>query len=247
MPDETAISSRGAGAEESLAISRAEAAFQRAFRELDPEAPVPSIEVRFRQYARMRSQLIPAHSGSIRAHLSDLLRDAPADALDSLALTLLAKYYRKPARHGARKAFDQWAGRPEVVQRRLESQRTRGRKQMLPPRGDTHDLEELFDKLNERFFDADLRKPTLGWSPQASRSRMGHYDPAHEAIVINRALDRPNVPQLAVEFVLYHEMLHVKHPAETCSGRYRVHTETFRADECRFPRIEEAKRMLASI
>ena len=240
-------SNRNSGAEASPAIRRAEAAFQRALRELGLDAPVPGIEVRFRPYARMRSKLVRARSGTIRADLSDLLRDAPADALDSLAVTLLSKFYRKPARDGARRVFDQWASRPEIVKRRLESQRARGRKQMLPPRGDAHDLEELFDRLNERFFDAALRKPALGWSPQPSRRRMGHYDPAHEAIVVNRALDRPSVPRLAVEFVLYHEMLHVKHPAETCTGRYRVHTEAFRADECRFPRSAEAKRMLAAL
>lgn len=247
MSDEPGTSDRNADAEEGLAIRRAEAAFRRACRELNLDAPVPSIEVRFRQYARMRSKLVPAHAGSIQADLSDLLRDAPADALDSLAVTLLARFYGKPVRDGARERFDQWASRPEIVARRLHIQQVRGRKQMLPPRGDEYDLEELFDELNARFFDGTLRKPTLGWSVQPSRRRMGHYDLAHEAIVVNRALDCPDVPQLAVEFVLYHEMLHVKHPAETCTGRYRVHTEAFRADECRFPRIEEAKRMLASI
>ena len=247
MSDEPGPSDRNSGPEEGRAIRRAEAAFRRAFRELNLDAPVPSIEVRFRQYARMRSKLVPAHSGSIRADLSDLLVDAPADALDSLAVTLLARFYRKPVRDGARERFDQWASRPEIVTRRLHIQQARGRKQMLPPRGDEYDLDELFADLNERFFDGALRKPALGWSLQSSRRRMGHYDLAHETIVVNRALDRPNVPQLAVEFVLYHEMLHVKHPAETCRGRYRVHTEAFRADERRFPRIEEAKRMLASI
>lgn len=247
MSDDPGTSGQNSDSEESLAIRRAEAAFRRAFRALHLDAPVPSIEVRFRQYARMRSELVPARSGSIRANLSDLLRDAPADALDSLAVTLLARFYRKPVRDDARSTFDQWASRPEIVTRRLRTQRARGRKRMLPPRGVAHDLEELFDELNERFFDGALRKPALGWSLHPSRRRMGHYDPAHEAIVVNRALDCPHIPQLAVEFVLYHEMLHVKHPAETCTGRYRVHTETFRADECRFPRIKEAKRMLASI
>lgn len=247
MSDGPGASDRKSDLEEGRAIRRAEAAFRRAFRELNLNAPVPSIEVRFRQYAKMRSKLVRARSGSIQAHLSDLLRDAPADALDSLAITLLARFYRKPVQDGAREPFDQWASRPEIVKRRLDVQRSRGRKQVLPPRGDAHNLEELFDELNERFFDGTLRKPALGWSVHPSRRRMGHYDPAHEAIVLNRALDRPNVPRLAVEFVLYHEMLHVKHPAETRTGRYQVHTEGFRSDERRFPRLEEAKRMLASL
>lgn len=247
MADQTGASNRDSDHEGGLAIRRAEAAFRRAFRELDLDPPLPSIEVRFRQCARMRSRLVLARSGSIQANLSDLLRDAPADALDSLAVTLLARFYRKPVQAGAREPFDQWASQPEIVKRRLDVQRSRGRKQMLPPRGDAHDLEELFDELNDRFFDGTLPKPALGWSLHHSRRRMGHYDPAHEAIVVNRALDRPHVPRLAVEFVLYHEMLHVKHPAVTRSGRYQVHTEAFRVDERRFPRLEEAKRILGSL
>ena len=247
MADQTGASNRDSDHEGGLAIRRAEAAFRRAFRELDLDPPLPSIEVRFRQYARMRSRLVLARSGSIQANLSDLLRDAPADALDSLAVTLLARFYRKPVQAGAREPFDQWASQPEIVKRRLDVQRSRGRKQMLPPRGDAHDLEELFDELNDRFFDGTLPKPALGWSLHHSRRRMGHYDPAHEAIVVNRALDRPHVPRLAVEFVLYHEMLHVMHPAVTRSGRYQVHTEAFRVDERRFPRLEEARRILGSL
>ena len=244
---EPAIVDRGFDSTDGPAIKRAEAAFRRAYCELKLGTPAPRIDVRFRPYARMRSKLVPGRTGSIEANLSDLLCEAPPDALDSLAVTLLSKFYRRPVQNGTRERFDQWASRPEVVQRRLAVQRARGSKRMRPPQGDTHNLEELFDMLNERFFDAALPKPALGWSPQPSRRRMGHYDPAHEAIVVNRALDQRDVPQLAVEFVLYHEMLHVKHPAETCAGRYQVHTQAFRADECRFPRIEEAKRMLASI
>ena len=37
-------------------------------------------------------------------------------------------------------------------------------------------------------------------------------DASHNVIVLSRILDRPQTPQLAVEYVLYHEMLHVKHP-----------------------------------
>ena len=118
---------------------------------------------------------------------------------------------------------------------------------MLPPRGRAHDLGALFDRLNRRLFARKLRKPALGWSPHEARRQLGHYDPAHDAIVVSRALDRPDVPVLAVEYVLYHEMLHVKHPVRLRGSRRCVHTPEFLADEQRFPGLDEAKRILLSL
>ena len=56
------------------------------------------------------------------------------------------------------------------------------------------------------------RRPRLGWSARPWRSQFGCFDPSLNQIVMNRRLDRPDVPSYAVEFILYHEMLHVKHP-----------------------------------
>ena len=90
-----------------------------------------------------------------------------------------------------------------------------------------------------------MPKPTLGWSLRASTTRLGHYDVAHDAIVISRVFDRPHVPSLALEYVLYHEMLHIKHPVQVRSGGRRcAHTPEFQAEERRFPSIDEAKRLL---
>jgi predicted metal-dependent hydrolase len=73
---------------------------------------------------------------------------------------------------------------------------------------------------------------------------LGHYDPAHHAIVLSRALDRSKVPAYVVEYVLYHEMLHLKHPVEYRSERRCVHSAAFKAEERRFPEFERANRFL---
>jgi hypothetical protein len=48
------------------------------------------------------------------------------------------------------------------------------------------------------------------------------------------------VPEFLVEFVLYHEMLHMKHQPRLVNGRRVYHTAAFRADEKRFARYEQA-------
>ncbi len=231
-----------------LDIETPEQVFQRVFRELKLRTTVPEIEVRFRPFANLRSNVrLDPRAGRVRASLSDLLVDSPPEVLDALARILLCKLYGKRIPASVNETYQRWTASPETQRRMLANRRERGRKRMLPPAGDVHDLDALFERLNDRHFATALRKPALGWSPGSSRQRLGHYDPAHDAIVISRILDRPEVPLLALEYVLFHEMLHIKHPVQFSDTRRRVHTPEFLAEERLFPGYEAARRMLASL
>ena len=88
----------------------------------------------------------------------------------------------------------------------------RGRKHLDSAQGRTYDLEALFEDLNQRFFHGLMARPQMTWSRDHARNSLGHYDPAHNAIVVSRIFDHPRVPRFAVEYIVYHEMLHLKHP-----------------------------------
>jgi hypothetical protein len=91
------------------------------------------------------------------------------------------------------------------------------------PKGVRYDLYEIFEELNFRYFHGLMARPILGWSPYASRTLLGHYDPSHNAIVLSRILDRVDTPRLAVEYVLFHEMLHLRYPAEHTGAQMCPH------------------------
>jgi predicted metal-dependent hydrolase len=57
-------------------------------------------------------------------------------------------------------------------------------------------------------------------------------------------MDRPNVPQFAVEYVLFHEMLHVKHPTRRSGCTLLSHSPEFRAEEKRFAEFARARKVL---
>jgi predicted metal-dependent hydrolase len=57
-------------------------------------------------------------------------------------------------------------------------------------------------------------------------------------------MDHPRVPQFAVEYVLYHEMLHVKHPTRRSGCSLVSHSREFRAEEKRFAEFDRARRVL---
>jgi hypothetical protein len=89
--------------------------------------------------------------------------------------------------------------------------------------------------------------PTLSWSRTVSRRRLGHWDEAHNTIVISRVLDDDRVPGFVLDYVLYHELLHVLFPIEYGADRRRVHPPTFKQAERRFPRWQEAERWLEKL
>jgi hypothetical protein len=120
----------------------------------------------------------------------------------------------------------------------------RGRKFISGPQGERYNLDEVFERLNREHFDGLMGRPQLGWSRGASRSMLGHFDPSHNAIIISRILDRPAAPPLALDYVMFHEMLHLQHPVDHNGARRRVHTREFREAEKKFPRLKEAKDLL---
>ncbi|HMJ21694.1 MAG TPA: hypothetical protein VK513_07290, partial [Terriglobales bacterium] len=90
-------------------------------------------------------------------------------------------------------------------------------------------------------------RPQLTWSRNHSRNSLGHYDPAHNAIVVSRIFDHPRVPQYAVDYIVYHEMLHLKHPVKLRGNRRCVHSAAFQAEEKLFPQLQEVKQFLKQL
>ena len=84
----------------------------------------------------------------------------------------------------------------------------------------------------------------MGWSARAWSTQLGCFDPALNQIVINRKLDREGVPEYVVAYVLYHEMLHQKHPVRFARCRRESHSAEFRAEERRFAEYERAMKFL---
>jgi len=231
-----------------LPFESIEQMFKRVFRSLKPRTAVPEFSVQFYPYAGLNSTIrMDAGHRQVRVRLSDLLHPAPARVQEALAVILISKLYRKRSPDSAESVYRDWTISPAILQLAKDTRRVRGRKQMRHPRGKVHDLDALFAELNLRFFDAGLRKPVLGWSPGKSRQMLGHYDSAHDAIVISRVFDQSEIPRYLLEYVLYHEMLHVKYPTEMRRQRRCVHTPEFKAQERLFPRFEEANRVLKNL
>jgi hypothetical protein len=253
-PDADAVSdlstkSAAPGARPENSFSEAifpEKIYERVFRRLKPRTALPAIRVEFRHYANANAQ-IKLEDGTLRVRIADTLAGAPEDVQEALAEILLSKLFRRPVPAAANERYRRHLNRRDVRRSLDLVRQIRGRKHLEPPRGRYFNLEELFEDLNFRYFFGLMARPALGWSRQASRTLLGHYDPSHNAIVLSRILDQPDIPRLAVEYVLFHEMLHLHHPAEHHGSRRCVHTRAFKDAEKRFEGFREAKALLRRI
>ena len=220
--------------------------FQAAYAELRPRTPAPPMHIRFYPFVSINNT-IRLRQSELYIRLSDLLEGAPEPVLHAIAHILFAKLYRKPIDrvHSAR--YRRYIASHDLAAKARLVRQLRGRKHIHSARGHHYHLEEIFDDLNRRFFHGLMGRPQLTWSRDHARNRLGHYDPAHNAIVISRVFDHPKVPRYVVEYILYHEMLHLKHPVKLRGSRRCVHPREFLEEEKMFPELNHAKKFLRII
>ena len=112
------------------------------------------------------------------------------------------------------------------------------------PQGNYYDLEALFHPINQEYFAGKMVKPRLTWNKTLTHRKLGHYEPLRDRVVMSRTLDSLQVPQMVVELVLYHELLHKHHGAKLLNGKRMVHTPEFRRSERKFKHYKEAQQWL---
>lgn len=216
---------------------------QRLFTRLGCEGRPPRFRVEFYPYVSL-VLTIRRREDTVWVRFSDLLRRAPRPVLEGGAALLLARLYRRKAPAAFIAPYLAYV-RSHRTRERLSQMR---RRRVSPSTGNVlgavHDLAEVFDALNRKYFDGRLMRPHLGWSRRAWRRQFGCYDPGPNQILLSRRLDRSRVPRYVVEYVLFHEMLHLKHPTRRSGCSLVSHSQEFRKEEKRFADNARARQFL---
>lgn len=205
--------------------------------------PQISCSAVFYPYSDLKST-IKIEKDQIRIRISDILSDASGEVLEALIHILIARVLRRKPRTVWIDCFNKYIQRPEVEANHARLRRMRNRKILSAPQGKHHDLDRSFHRVNQRYFQDTLAKPKLSWSPHRSRRQLGYHDASLNLIVISRYLDRPNVPEFMIDYLMYHELLHTLIRPEIRRGKRIVHSANFRRYERKFERYDEAIRWL---
>ncbi len=217
--------------------------FEESFRELRPRTPLPELRIDFFRFASVNNT-IRLREGRLLVRISDLLEGAPEPVLRAIAHILLAKMYRKPIDREYATRYRRYVSTHHMSEKAHLVRQMRGRKRITSARGHVYHLEEIFEDLNRKYFYGLMARPLMTWSTERARNRLGHYDPAHNAIVVSSVFDHPRVPRYVVEYIVYHEMLHLKHPVKLRGSRRCVHSPEFQAEEKLFDKLDAAREFL---
>jgi predicted metal-dependent hydrolase len=211
------------------------------FRRLDAEARTPSsIHVAYYPYIGI-NHTIRVRNSEVYVRIAEMCSDMPVDAHRALSVILVSKLLRRKVPKTVDRIYSEYANSDAVRDRASTSKRTRGRKVITSSKGDVYDLDEIFDVMNVRYFRGVIPKPVLTWSAKKTYRILGHHDAHHDHIAISRSLDSIDVPRFVVEYVIFHEMLHIAHPTKHINGRRHNHTPAFRRDEKKFAHYDRAE------
>ena len=226
-----------------MAVPGGEALCQRMFTRIGCAGPPPAFRVEFYPYSSL-TLTVRRRDVEMIVRFSDLLQRAPMPVLEGAAALLLGKIYRRRTPRALVAPYNEYAKSHRTRQRIQNMRSGRVRHPSLHATGRHFDMNAMFDDLNERYFAGTLPRPHLGWSTRGWRRQFGSYDPGPHQILLNKRMDRPEVPRYVVEYVLYHEMLHVKHPTRKSGCTLLSHSPEFRAEEKLFPEFERARKAL---
>jgi hypothetical protein len=168
-----------------------------------------------------------------RAHR--IFASAPPDIVHALA-----RLVDKSDRHAAA-VIDRY------IDSNVEAIAEHARTSKIETRGTCFELQEIFNRLNARYFNAAVAA-RITWGkaggPRRRSIKLGSYHATERLIRIHPALDQSFVPGFFIDFVIFHEMLHERLGVGVRGsvGRRCVHSPEFRALEARFPQAAEAHR-----
>lgn len=110
--------------------------------------------------------------------------------------------------------------------------------------GQTQDLLAVFQRVNQTYFAGNLSPPHLVWSSRDTFRKFGHYEFETDTVMISRTLDRSDIPDLVLDYVMFHELLHKTLGYRQIKGRRYAHTAEFQAQEKVFQGYQKARSYL---
>jgi hypothetical protein len=186
-------------------------------------------------------------NGVLTFKISDYLEHSPRDVIESMAWYLVCRALRKDCGKERAKRYLEYLHSAELWGRAKELYLGRAKNLVLGPAGKHRDLSVVFRYVNSTYFAGKIRDPALAWVSESPSKRLGFYFAPLRLLAVNRAFDSESVPRYALEFVVYHELLHHIDAIDGQPRRRVHHTKSFKEQERLFSSHADAERWLRRI
>lgn len=201
------------------------------------------VSVAFFPYSELKHTWV-LERDRIEFRLSDYLVDAPDDVIESLAWYLVCRATRARCEDARKSRYLEFVRSREFWNGNKELYLKRAKALSKESVGKARDLGVVFDYVNTCYFSGAIRRPTLAWTSESPRRRLGYYFEPLNLLAINSVMDSEGVPRYVLEFVMYHELLHHIDADSHRRGKRIHHTKRFREQERRFNHFDDAEKWL---
>ncbi|ABJ75937.1 M48 family metallopeptidase [Leptospira borgpetersenii] len=198
------------------------------------------IEAKFFPYSNLGSS-IRISSGKLEFKIHSFYLKSEPGNLEAVIDLLLYKLLKQPIpdelKSMIRKFYESHTtqNRTNKNKKRIERSPIRNQKLRL-----------ILENINQSYLKIDLSDLEIFWGKSKSTTRLGHYDPTHKMIVINPILSLESVPNFVLEYIVFHELLHVHFPIIRKKGRNVIHSREFKTFEKKFSDYKRANVWLKS-
>lgn len=177
--------------------------------------------------------------------VSDYLRDAPDDVLEEFLEGAMS--YVAGGRHVFGKRYMEYMTSDDFI---LSKRPIYFRRCRRLTRSDVGEYRNLFDsvqRLIERglLTDQDIDNTLFSWTSEANYTRLGYCSQMFRIVVISKVFDSPDVPEELLDFVVYHECMHLRQGYRPFNRR--PHDSAFHQSMRNYPNHDELERRLNEI
>jgi len=173
--------------------------------------------------------------------VSDYIADAPDPVLMDLSETIIDMVKGRPYEYG--KEYLEWVTSDDFILNNRKAYIRRSKNITRDPVGKERDLIESIDRLldSSLLTSEDIQNSFFTWTVHPNYRKVGYCSPMMRVVAVSSALDNISTPDYVIDFVVYHESLHLRQGYRPTK---RAHDVSFKREERLFPKFKEAERYL---
>lgn len=196
------------------------------------------VAVEFYKYRSTFLKIFKKDYGAL-LRFSKRLEDAPVEVLKAGGREMIHRILGLRPLATDRVIFQQF-----LAELGKDVEAARAARPLLPPKGKHVDLNEVYEKVTGEYFNEQVRLEGFGWSRRPVKSYFAHYRRDLDRITFNRGLDHPDVPEFILEYLMFHELLHVVYTPMYVNNRHVKHPPELKKREREFALYQDARKWL---
>ncbi len=176
--------------------------------------------------------------------LSDYLADAPDDAITEFVDSVI-----RMANGGnaiPMPTYMDWVSDDRFIINKRKIFINRSKNMKDEHKGDCRDIMDSLDRLIDSGLvrSSDIRNSWYVWTDKPNLRKVGYCSPLFRVVAISSALDSPDVPENVLDYVVFHETLHLRQGYRPFQ---KPHDRDFKRMESEYPDRNTCERFLRSM